>query len=117
VFIATAVLTVALALAFLGAGLAKITAQTMMVEVAGHLGFTLNQYKLIGGSEVLGSLGLLLGLAFAPLGMAAAIGLILLMAGAVHFHLRAGDDAQIYSAPAGLGVITLIDLILRVVTA
>jgi len=39
------------------------------------------------------AVGLLVGIAFAPLGIVAAIGVILYFAGAVTFHLRAGDMA------------------------
>jgi DoxX-like family len=117
VFIAAIVFSVLLGLAFLGAGLTKITKQPMMVESATHLGFSVTQYQLIGVLEVLAAGGLLLGLWVAPLGIAAAVGLVLLMAGAVFFHLRTGDGPNIYAAPAGLGVLALILAVLRSASA
>ena len=41
--------------------------------------------------EFAGAAGLLLGLAWAPLGIAAAVGLILYFIGAIVAHLRVGD--------------------------
>jgi uncharacterized membrane protein YphA (DoxX/SURF4 family) len=117
VFIATIVISVLLGLAYLGAGLSKITKQPMMVESSGHLGFTVQQYQLIGVAEVFGATGLLIGLWLAPLGIAAAVGLVLLMIGAVYFHLKAGDGPNIYAAPAGLGILALILVVLRSASA
>ncbi len=45
----------------------------------------------LAACELVGALGLLLGLAWAPVGIAASIGLVLYFVGAVVAHLRVGD--------------------------
>jgi DoxX-like protein len=114
VFIAVIVLSILLAVAFLGAGGSKLAGVKSMRESAEHLGFSFPAYRGIGALEVAGAAGLLIGLAWAPLGVAAAAGLTLLMIGAVTFHLRAKDSASHYSAPAVLAVLSLVALVLRI---
>jgi hypothetical protein len=48
-------------------------------------------YRAIGALELLAAAGLLAGLVFVPLGIAAAAGLVLLMLAAIVYHVRAGD--------------------------
>jgi hypothetical protein len=52
------------------------------------------QWRLIGACELAGVAGVLVGLMWAPIGIAAAIGLALLSIGAIAFHLRASDGAK-----------------------
>ncbi|MFD8236712.1 DoxX family protein [Streptomyces sp. NPDC059696] len=85
------VLAVVLSLVFLPLGLAKIAAVPFMRQAAAHLGMSPGRYRVIGALEVAGATGLLLGLALAPLGVAAAGGLAVLMAAAATVHLRHGD--------------------------
>ncbi|MFF6773114.1 DoxX family protein [Streptomyces sp. NPDC012637] len=80
-----------LTLVFLPLGAAKIAAVPFMRRAAAHLGMSPGFYRLVGALEVAGAVGLVLGLASTPLGMAAAIGLALLMTGAAVVHLRHGD--------------------------
>ena len=87
----TTVLAVALSLVFLPLGLAKLAAAPVMRRAAAHLGMSVRLYRVIGALEVAGVAGLLAGLTWAPLGVAAAAGLALLMAGAAAVHLRHGD--------------------------
>lgn len=54
----------------------------------------------IGTLKTLGALGLAAGLAFHPLGVAAAIGLVLFFVCAVYTHILAGD----YSPQFGLAI-------------
>jgi hypothetical protein len=58
---------------------------------------------MIGVLELAGVAGVLVGLVWAPIGIAAAIGLALLSIGAIAFHLRASDGA-VDMAPAVIGV-------------
>ncbi|MER5218667.1 DoxX family protein [Streptomyces sp. NPDC002838] len=62
-----------------------------MRQAAAHLGMSPGLYRFVGTLEVAGAVGLVLGLASAPLGVAAAIGLALLMTVAAVVHLRHGD--------------------------
>lgn len=116
-FVATLVLALLLAVVFGLSGSTKLAGVQKMREGAEHLGLSFPAYQRIGALELAGAAGLVIGLWFAPLGIAAAAGLVLLMAGAVAFHIRAKDGAKIYSAPAVLGLLALVALILRAVSA
>lgn len=88
---------IVLALAFLAAGLAKVTKQDRMVHTAEHLGFSVTQFQLIGGAEIAGAVGVLAGVVsddLDALGIAAAAGLVLVGVGAFVTHLRAGDPPK-----------------------
>ncbi|MEU6375085.1 DoxX family protein [Streptomyces sp. NPDC046909] len=87
----TTVLAVALSLVFLPLGLAKLAAAPVMRQAAAHVGMSVRLYRVVGALEVAGVAGLLAGLAWMPLGVAAATGLALLMVGAAVVHLRLGD--------------------------
>lgn len=84
-------LAVLLAVAFAGAGVPKLLALPVMVGRAEGNGIPLSAFRLIGALELAAAAGLVLGLWWSPLGIAAATGLVLLMVGAVGVHLRAGD--------------------------
>jgi hypothetical protein len=72
-----------------------------MVARAGHVGFSVQRYQLIGLAELAGAIGVLLGLAHSSLGYSAGAGLLALMAGALFTHTRQGDGpAEV--APAAL---------------
>lgn len=58
-------------------------------------------FRTIGSLELTAVAGLLAGLVVLPLGIAAAAGLILLMVGAIIYHLRAGDPPAALLYPAG----------------
>ena len=88
-------LTAVVAVFFGALGLAKLVAVAPMRAAAGHLGFTVNQYRGLGVLEVGGAAGVALGLVFPPLGVASAAALVLMMVGAVISHLKAGDSVQV----------------------
>lgn len=104
------------ALAFLGAGVAKLTGAEQMVEnLDGHLGISAGLRTTIGALEVAAGLAIALALFAASwewLGIAAAVGLVLLMVGAVTYHLRAGDPPQGWAPPATLGVLAAVTAVL-----
>ena len=85
------VLTIALAGCFTLLGLAKVAGAAGMMARAAHVGLNGAAYKRIGALELLAALGLSLGLVEPWIGLAAAVGLVLLMAGACVTHLRNGD--------------------------
>jgi uncharacterized membrane protein YphA (DoxX/SURF4 family) len=94
-FIATAILSVLLASAFARAGASKLFAVTdKMLAGLGRLGVSTRLVRLIGVLEILGAAGLVIGLWIGPLGIAAATGLVVLMIGAVSYHIRAHDTAM-----------------------
>ncbi|WAU82527.1 DoxX family protein [Streptomyces sp. Qhu-G9] len=92
---------VVLALVFLPLGVAKIAALPVMRQAAAHLGRSPGLYRVVGALEVAGGAGLLAGLAWVPLGVAAATGLALLMAAAAVVHLRHGDP-PVRAVPAAV---------------
>lgn len=96
---ATTILAATLAVVFLGFGTAKLLALPSMRSRAAHVGFSVGAYRLIGALEVAGAIGLLLGETMPLVRALAALGLVLLLAGAVITHLR-NDDGIKGAAPA-----------------
>ena len=88
---------IVLVLAFLAAGLAKVTKQDRMVQTAEHLGLSVRQFQLIGAPEIAGAVGVLAGVVsddLDALGIVGAVGLVLVGVGAFVTHLRAGDPPK-----------------------
>ena len=109
---ATAILAGILVVAFAAAGAAKLAAVPAMRARAAHVGFSVAAYRRIGILEILGVLGLLVG-AFVPvIGALAAVGLLLLLGGAVVAHLRSGDSVRELLPAIVLGLTTLAFLLL-----
>jgi hypothetical protein len=88
---ATVLVSVALALLFLATAAGKLTGHAMSVAHRDHLAIPVVRWQQIGLLEVAGAVGVLIGLALRPLGVAAAAGLVLLSLGAIATHVRAGD--------------------------
>jgi hypothetical protein len=98
-------LSLVLAAACLVPALAKLLSHPKMLAAASHFGVPWARYRLIGVAELAAAGGVLAGLAFAPLGVAAASGMALLVLGALTVHHGAGDSLP-EAAPAlvALGV-------------
>ena len=117
--IVASLLSIVLFLAFGSAGAQKMIFNPVMSKAAGHLGLTKRTYRAIGGIEVLGAIGLLIGLAArgsSLLGIVneiAAGGLFVMMVLTVIFHLRKGDKAKYFVPALILGVLVLLELIFR----
>ena len=88
------VLSVLGAAVFFLFGAAKLFALAPMRERAAHAGFSVGAYRGIGALEIAGAAGLLLGLAVPVLGILAAVGLLLLLAGALVTHVRNRDGIR-----------------------
>jgi hypothetical protein len=116
-FVLTIVLSVLLAVVFFGTGARKVPGSPAIADEAQHHRLSLRNYRIIGVLELAASAGLLIGLAWAPLGIAAGAGLVLLMAGAAVSHQRAGDPVMRVAAPAVLGILAAIAVVLRALTA
>jgi DoxX-like family len=84
-FIATAVLSGLLAFVFGAGAVGKLTAMRSEVDKSTKLKIPWPRYRLIAIPEAAAAVGLLAGLGVAPLGVAAAVGLVALMAGALAF--------------------------------
>ncbi|WP_369148652.1 DoxX family protein [Streptomyces sp. R44] len=100
-------LAVVLTLVFLPLGAAKIAAVPFMRQAAAHLGMSPGLYRVVGALEMAGAVGLVLGLASAPIGVAAAIGLALLMTAAAVVHLR-HPDPLVRALPAAVLALTAV---------
>lgn len=91
---ATVVVTILLAALFTFAASIKLLGVSQSLAIRDHLGVKPVQWRLIGACELAGVAGVLVGLMWAPIGIAAAIGLALLAIGAIAFHVRASDSAK-----------------------
>ena len=104
-----------LAAGFAMAGVAKIAGVAMMNETRDRLGLSDTLWRTIGGLEILGAIGVFIGLVddgdVELLGTAAAIGLILTMIGALVYHVRTGDSIQDMMPAAVLLVLAVIYII------
>ncbi len=111
--LAPGVIGVPLALAFVGAGGAKLAGAAVMRESATHLGVPFTTYRALGALELAGALGVAIGFSNASIGIAAASGLGLLMIGAVATHVKAGDSIGTFAPALTLGVLAAVYVSLR----
>ncbi len=100
---AKVIVTALLAALFGFASLIKIAGLRQSLAIRDHLGVKPVQWRLIGLLELAGVAGVLVGLVWPPIGVAAAIGLALLVLGAIGFHVRASDSVA-DTAPAVIGL-------------
>lgn len=113
------ILSIVIFLAFATSGAQKLIFTTMASQSAEHLGFKKKPFQGVGLAEVAGALGVLVGLAAAHgsflawLNATAAAGLTVTMVAAVSLHLRRGDGIKGAAPALSLGVLCLIELILR----
>src|ERR1700746_1790718 len=82
----------------------KRAGQPKKRETAAHCGVPSPRYRLIGVPELAAAAGILIGLWWHPLGLAAAAGMALLLLGAIIAHRRAADSAR-EMAPAWLALL------------
>jgi len=100
---AEVIVTALLAALFGFAGLIKVVGLRQSLAIRDHLGVKPVQWRLIGLLELAGVAGVLVGLVWPPIGVAAAVGLALLVLGAIVFHVRASDSVA-DTAPAVIGL-------------
>jgi hypothetical protein len=100
---AKVIVTALLAALFGFASLIKVVGLRQSLAIRDHLGVKPVQWRLIGLLELAGIAGVLVGLVWPPIGVAAAIGLALLVLGAIVFHVRASDSVA-DTAPAVIGL-------------
>lgn len=112
-FISAAILSGLLAFVFGAGAVGKLTRMSSQVDTAAKLRIGWQRYRLIALPEALAAIGLLIGLGVTALGVAAAVGLVLLMAGAVAFRLRAHDSLGFVLGDGTLMVLAGITAMLR----
>lgn len=91
---------------------AKLTRDERVVTTMTGIGVPLAWFPYLATCEIAGAVGLLAGIVVPPLGIAAAIGVILYFVGAVFFHLRARDKAV--APPLVILVFAVAALVLRI---
>jgi len=91
-----------LAFVFGSAAIGKLVRQRQQMQTAEKLRIPWDRYRLIAAPEAAASVGLLVGYTHAPLAAAAAMGLVVLMAGALTFRLRVHDSAGFLVGDAAL---------------
>jgi uncharacterized membrane protein YphA (DoxX/SURF4 family) len=117
VFITTVIIGSILAAMYLAAGLSKAMSAPQTVVQAAELKIQPRCYRLIGIVELLGAAGVVIGLWVPLLGIAAGIGLGLMMVGAIVAHLRVGQSLQ-HAVPALVGAALAVGyIVLRVLVA
>ena len=114
-YVVTVVVSALLAAALVGSGAAKLAGNAGVQEGMARVHFPLDKLWLLAVAELAGAVGLLVGLSWWPIGVAAAIGVILYFVGALVFHVRARDMAL--AAPAVFLVLAVAALVLRAVTS
>ena len=110
--IATVVLSVLLAVELAFTGIIKILGTGTARANAAHLEFSLRLSRIIGIAELAVVVGLLAGIAVKPLAILTAAAVVLLMAGAAGYHLKARDKVTVLlpAAVTGLAAIALLVL-------
>lgn len=111
--IALIVLATLLGLAAAGSAAGKLRRVPSVVESMHSVGITDSQMKVLATLEILGALGLLVGIWVPLIGIAAAACLTLYFLGAVIAHLRAKQPLKDAAAPAILMLIALATTILE----
>jgi DoxX-like family len=110
------VIAVVLALLLLVSAATKLARRPeRLVEGFVDLGVPLWGLPLLAACEIAGAVGLVLGLWYPPLGIAAAIGVVLYFVGAIGAHLRKNDFKGLPS-PGVLLAVGAAALVLRVIS-
>ena len=106
-----------LAAMVLWSGVAKVRRDPNVVRVIHEVvGVPLRYLPLLAACEFAGALGMVLGILWPPLGMAAGIGLVLYFLGAAISHLRVSDVKGVGPA-AFMLVLAAAALALRILTS
>ena len=115
-FIATIAVSVLLAAAVLGSGAAKLAGAKQSIAIRDRLGVAAGLWRAVGILEVAAAGGLAACLAVPVLGIAAAVGLVLLLIGAIGTHARSHDLSN--AAPAvGLLLLAIAAAITRLASS
>jgi hypothetical protein len=110
--IAVVFLSVLLAVEFAFTAITKVVGTGTSRTNAAHLGISMRLSRFIGIAELAAVVGLLAGIAVKPLSIMTAAAIVLLMAGAVGYHLKARDSGVklLPAAVTGLAAVALVVL-------
>jgi uncharacterized membrane protein YphA (DoxX/SURF4 family) len=113
-FLATAVVSGLLAAALVLSGRGKLVKDPQQMKTMSTVGFPEDKLWLLATAETAGAVGVVAGLFWWPIGIAAAAGVILYFLGAVGAHLRVRDPNFV---PALLPLLAAVAaLVLRALT-
>ncbi|RBM23019.1 DoxX family protein [Streptomyces sp. PT12] len=115
-FVAYVIVGIVLALLLTFSGRTKLARDERIVEGLTGIGVPLSWFPFLAASEFAGAIGLVVGFWWAPIGIAAAIGVILYFVGAVAAHLRKRDLKGLPPAVLLL-LVAIAALILRAASA
>jgi hypothetical protein len=115
VFVATVIVSALLAALLVMSAAMKLRHQESFVAGYIRLGVPEDKLNYLALVLIAGAAGLLLGLTVAPIGVAAAVGVILYFVAAIGFHIRANDTKNV-PMPAVFLVLGIIALVLRLAT-
>jgi len=107
---------IVLALMLLISAYPKLTRNQRLVDGLTGLGVPLGMFPFLAACEIAGAAGLVVGIWWVPLGIAAGVGLVLYFVGAVGTHLRKSDYKGM-PTPAVLLVASAAVLVLRILSA
>lgn len=113
--IASVAVSVVLAALLAFSAVRKLGHQEQVVATYVRVGVPEARLNLLAAVLLAGATGLVVGLAWAPLGVAAAAALTLYFAVAAVFHVRA-DDAEHLPTPIALGLLAAVAAVLRLAT-
>ena len=111
--VATVIVTVLLAALLTFAALRKLTHAVDVVQSYRRAGVPENKLTYLAAILLAGAVGLILGLWWAPLGIAAAIGVVCYFLVAIGFHIRAGDQEHL-PTPVAMAALGVASLVLRI---
>jgi DoxX-like family len=116
-FIAYIVVGIVTALLLVFSGIGKLRRDANQVQTIHKLvGVPLQFFPWLATAEFAGALGLLVGIAWGPLGIAAAIGVISYFVGATVGHVRVGDAKGVAKGPLLPLILAIVLLVLRILS-
>ncbi|WP_329102294.1 DoxX family protein [Micromonospora sp. NBC_01699] len=113
--IAYVVLAILLSAMLLMSARGKLTKDERVVQGLTAAGVPLNWYPPLAIIEIIGAVGLIVGIFLAPLGVAAAIGVVLYFVGAIIAHVRTGDTKGA-AAPGTILLVAIATLLTRILS-
>ena len=113
--VATSVVAIALAALLTYSAIRKLTHKPRVVQSYTRVGVPEDALDYLAFVLLLAAAGLVLGVFSPPIGIAAAIGVIVYFAVAIAAHIRAGD-AQHVGMPLAIFTLAAITLVLRIVS-
>ncbi|MFL5908811.1 MAG: DoxX family protein [Solirubrobacterales bacterium] len=111
-FVAAAVLSILVAALLAYAAIRKLSHGPEVVQAYARAGVPESWLNALAVTLLVGAMGLLLGILWMPLGVAAAIAVAIYFLVAIAFHIRAGDLANA-GTPVAIELLTMAALGLR----